>query len=179
MVSSSLISLPRRLCLSARSAEPTGACVVEAVVQTLIRRQCIIHSLDCPIDLPVAHQVPVQYCRHFHLCRLEGTLYDHPTLCTILIYDIQMGTTGSSDAVAMNKALPEIIDRVKQHSSSPLAVGFGVSNRDHFEAVASAGAEGVVVGSRLAAVIKASPDGQIPQKVEEYIRTLSLKFLGS
>lgn len=86
-----------------------------------------------------------------------------------------MGTTGASDGIAMNTALPEIIDRVKQHASAPLAVGFGVSTREHFEAVSDAGADGVVVGSRLAAVIKSAPADQVAHKVEEYVRQLSLK----
>ncbi|VDB96745.1 unnamed protein product [Peniophora sp. CBMAI 1063] len=106
----------------------------------------------------------------------EGRIKFLSSIADTFIYVVsKMGTTGSSDGVAMNKALPEIIARVKQYTSSPLAVGFGVSNRDHFEAVSDAGAEGVVVGSRLAAVIKVAPSDQIPQKVEEYIRTLSLK----
>ncbi|KAI0028518.1 bifunctional tryptophan synthase TRP1 [Vararia minispora EC-137] len=90
------------------------------------------------------------------------------------ITSLQMGTTGSSDSVAMNKALPEIITNVNQYATAPLAVGFGVSNRSHFDVVASAGADGVVVGSRLAAVIKAAPEDQIAQKVNEYIRSLTL-----
>jgi tryptophan synthase len=44
----------------------------------------------------------------------------------------QMGTTGSSDKVALNSALPDIIARVKEHATVPLAVGFGVSTREHF-----------------------------------------------
>jgi tryptophan synthase len=86
-----------------------------------------------------------------------------------------MGTTGSSDAAGMNTALPVIIERVNEHATVPLAVGFGVSSRAHVEAVADAGADGVVVGSRLAAIIKVAPEGQAAQKVEEYCRQLSLK----
>ncbi|KAI0311603.1 tryptophan synthase beta subunit-like PLP-dependent enzyme [Amylostereum chailletii] len=87
----------------------------------------------------------------------------------------KMGTTGSSDSVAMNSALPDIVSRIKEHTSAPLAVGFGVSTRQHFEVVADSGADGVVVGSRLAAVVKlASPD-DIPTRVEAYCRELSLK----
>ena len=86
-----------------------------------------------------------------------------------------MGTTGASDKVAMNSALPDIIARVKEYTNTPLAVGFGVSTREHFNVVADAGAEGVVVGSRLVSVIKQAPSTQVAAKVEEYCRSLSLK----
>ncbi|KAH9066463.1 bifunctional tryptophan synthase TRP1 [Lactarius vividus] len=87
----------------------------------------------------------------------------------------KMGTTGSSDKVALNSALPDIIARVKEYTSAPLAVGFGVSTREHFNVVADAGAEGVVVGSRLVSVIKQAPSTQVAARVEEYCRSLSLK----
>ena len=86
-----------------------------------------------------------------------------------------MGTTGSSDNTAMNAALPDIISRVKEHTDIPLAVGFGVSTRQHFETVADAGADGVVIGSRLVSVIKQAPKDAVARHVEAYCRELSLK----
>jgi hypothetical protein len=88
---------------------------------------------------------------------------------------IQMGTTGASDEVSLNSALPDIVSRIKEYTSAPLAVGFGVSTREHFNVVVDAGAEGVVVGSRLVSVIKQAPSTQVAAKVEEYCRSLSLK----
>ncbi len=87
----------------------------------------------------------------------------------------QMGTTGSSDKVALNSALPDMISRVKEYSTVPLAVGFGVSTREHYNTVVDAGAEGVVIGSRLVSVIKEAPPTQVAAKVEEYCRSISLK----
>jgi tryptophan synthase len=87
----------------------------------------------------------------------------------------QMGTTGSSDKVALNSALPDIIARVKEYATVPLTVGFGVSTREHYNTVVDAGAEGVVVGSRLVSVIKQAPPAQVAAKVEEYCRSISLK----
>ena len=86
-----------------------------------------------------------------------------------------MGTTGSSDKVALNSALPDIIARVKEYTTVPLAVGFGVSTREHFNTVVDAGADGVVVGSRLVSVIKQAPPAQVAAKVEEYCRSITLK----
>ncbi|KAI0053865.1 bifunctional tryptophan synthase TRP1 [Auriscalpium vulgare] len=98
------------------------------------------------------------------------------TIADTFIYVVsKMGTTGSSEKIAMNSALPDIIARVKEYTDTPLAVGFGVSTRQHFEAVADAGADGVVIGSRLVFVIKQAPAGKVAEKVEEYCRQISLK----
>lgn len=86
-----------------------------------------------------------------------------------------MGTTGSSVGGTVNTELPDIITRIRQYTQVPLAVGFGVATRDHFNTVASAGADGVVIGSRLVEVIKTAPEGQIAQHVENYCREISLK----
>lgn len=86
-----------------------------------------------------------------------------------------MGTTGSSDEVAMSSALPDLISRIKECTDVPLAVGFGVATRNHFETVADAGAEGVVIGSRLASVIKLAHKDKIADDVEAYCRQISLR----
>ncbi|EMD38078.1 hypothetical protein CERSUDRAFT_113219 [Gelatoporia subvermispora B] len=87
----------------------------------------------------------------------------------------KMGTTGSSVTGTMNSALPELIDRVRAYTDVPLAVGFGVATRDHFDLVADAGADGVVIGSRLVSIIKTAPQDQVAQTVEAYCREISLK----
>ncbi|RDB21403.1 Tryptophan synthase [Hypsizygus marmoreus] len=87
----------------------------------------------------------------------------------------KMGTTGSSEKVAMNSALPEIIAKVREYATVPIAVGFGVATREHFNTVADAGADAVVIGSRLVTVMKASAQGAITQNVEAYCREVSGK----
>ena len=119
------------------------------------------------------HSLPRLNRGHLHLCRVQG---EWLRLGAKGIADLeQMGTTGSSDKVALNSALPDIIARIKEYATAPLAVGFGVSTREHFNTVVDAGAEGVVVGSRLVSVIKQAPPAQIAAKVEEYCRSISLK----
>ena len=86
-----------------------------------------------------------------------------------------MGTTGSSEKVAMNKALPDIISRIREYTSVPLAVGFGVATRDHFNTVADSGADGVVIGSKLVDIIKTSAQGEVAKNVEAYCREITQK----
>src|SRR5258708_8015241 len=85
-----------------------------------------------------------------------------------------MGTTGSSKSV--NLILPQLVSRVRAYTSVPLAVGFGVYNRHHFEVVAGAGADGVVVGSRVVDVIgEAGPDlPNITKKITSSCAELTL-----
>ncbi|KAI5121019.1 hypothetical protein M0805_005965 [Coniferiporia weirii] len=87
----------------------------------------------------------------------------------------KMGTTGSSAKVAMNTELPNILARIRQYATVPLAVGFGVATRAHFDTVAGAGADGVVIGSRLVSVIKEAPVGQLAQRICAYCSEISLK----
>ncbi|KAL9576812.1 MAG: hypothetical protein Q9212_006799, partial [Teloschistes hypoglaucus] len=91
-------------------------------------------------------------------------------LCKIadsFIYVVsRMGVTGASDT--LNKALPELLDRVHQYSNNvPAAVGFGVSTRQHFIDVGRI-AEGVVIGSQIVITLANAPAGQGAKKVEEY-----------
>jgi tryptophan synthase len=84
-----------------------------------------------------------------------------------------MGITGSSDNVALDSGLHHTIARVREHAAAPLAVGFGVANRKHFDDVDSAGADGVVVGSKFVEVIMAGSREGIAQRVKDYCLTLS------
>ncbi len=86
-----------------------------------------------------------------------------------------MGTTGSSTEGAMNQELPNIVARVRQYAKVPLAVGFGVATRDHFNIVANAGADGVVIGSRIVTVIKEAPPNQVAEAVQKFCAEISQK----
>jgi tryptophan synthase alpha chain len=57
------------------------------------------------------------------------------------------GVTGARRSVP--GALRALVSRIKAVSTMPVAVGFGVSRPAHVRAVASAGADGVIVGSAL------------------------------
>ena len=64
------------------------------------------------------------------------------------VYTVSVvGTTGERTGV--NAALPDVIARAKAHTGVPVAVGFGISTPDDARAAADAGADGVIVGSRL------------------------------
>lgn len=92
----------------------------------------------------------------------------------------KMGTTGANtQGQQMNASLPELIARIRAFTPVPLAVGFGVSTRTHFEAVAASGADGVVIGSQIISVIQKANQEKgeeaIPAALKAYAQEISLK----
>ena len=65
-----------------------------------------------------------------------------------------VGTTGERTAVA--EALPAFVDRVGARTDVPIAVGFGIGTPAQATAAADAGADGVIIGSRL---VRAAREG--------------------
>lgn len=66
-----------------------------------------------------------------------------------------VGTTGER---AKTDAYKEVIKRAKQHSVVPVALGFGVSSPDQAVTAAAAGADGVIVGTRMIRAVADNED---------------------
>jgi tryptophan synthase alpha chain len=58
-----------------------------------------------------------------------------------------VGTTG--ERTSGEDAYRPILERVKRHADVPVAIGFGISTPEQAAAAARAGADGVIVGTRL------------------------------
>ena len=56
-------------------------------------------------------------------------------------------------------------------TSVPVCVGFGVSTPEHAKTIADAGADGVIIGSRLVAMIEDSLDnpGRATKEITEFL----------
>ncbi len=74
-----------------------------------------------------------------------------------IYYVSREGVTGVRDQVAAN--IPEAVARIRQHTTLPVAVGFGLSTPEQVKQVARS-ADGVVVGSALVNVIKDNLDNR-------------------
>ncbi len=80
------------------------------------------------------------------------------------------GTTG--ERAAVDGALGTLIARTAAHTDVPVAVGFGISTPEQAAATAAAGADGVIVGSRL---VRAAGEAEDPaQAVGELVRGFSV-----
>jgi tryptophan synthase alpha chain len=78
------------------------------------------------------------------------------------VYTVSVtGTTGERAAGPADPSA--LLARVKAHTAVPVALGFGISNGAQARAAADAGADGVIVGSRLVrAVAEAAEQGEDP-----------------
>ena len=74
------------------------------------------------------------------------------------LYTVSLtGTTGERTQVA--GGLASVVARAAAHTSVPVAVGFGISTPEQAAAAADAGADGVIVGSRL---VRAAGEAEDP-----------------
>jgi tryptophan synthase alpha chain len=70
------------------------------------------------------------------------------------VYTVSVtGTTGERATVDAG----DLLARVKAHTEVPAALGFGISTPEHAAAAVAAGADGVIVGSRL---VRAAAEGE-------------------
>lgn len=79
------------------------------------------------------------------------------------------GVTGARSELPAG--LPDFVARVRRHTALPLAVGFGVSRREHVQAIGQL-AEAAVVGSALTQVIEQAPPGQRAAAVRGFVSGL-------
>ncbi|KAG0336859.1 tryptophan synthetase [Podila horticola] len=82
----------------------------------------------------------------------------------------KLGVTGASSTV--NVELPNLVSRIRRHTDLPLAVGFGVSNREQFQAV-GVHADGVVIGSKIITVLRDSAPGTRAEVAYKYAKDVS------
>jgi tryptophan synthase alpha chain len=82
------------------------------------------------------------------------------------------GTTG--ERVALSDTFAAVVARAKAHTSVPVALGFGIATPEHAAQAADAGADGVIVGSRLvrAAGESGDPAGAVREVVSEMAQAL-------
>jgi tryptophan synthase alpha chain len=89
---------------------------------------------------------------------------------TGFVYAIsRVGITGTQTQVAGDAA--ELVARLRQFTTLPIAVGFGISNAEHVAAVGKF-ADAAIIGSALVALIEKSTAEEAPAAVGSFIRGL-------
>jgi tryptophan synthase alpha chain len=74
------------------------------------------------------------------------------------LYTVSLtGTTG--ERASIDGGLEAVLARAAAHTAVPVAVGFGIATPVQAAAVAGAGAQGVIIGSRL---VRAAGDADDP-----------------
>ncbi|MBI5753702.1 tryptophan synthase subunit alpha [Candidatus Peregrinibacteria bacterium] len=119
----------------------------------------IISPLTPERRLKMIAKVAAHPARHGALASAEGFVY-----CVS-----RFGTTGQESK--LNPQLSSYLKKVKKHIKVPLAVGFGISNKAHVEAVWKE-ADIAVVGSKIINILNEN-SGDL-KKLEEFVKGLKL-----
>ncbi|SCU92701.1 LAME_0F01112g1_1 [Lachancea meyersii CBS 8951] len=92
-------------------------------------------------------------------------------IATSFIYVVsRMGTTGAQ--ISVSEDVTALVDHVRKFTKDiPLAVGFGVSTREHFETVGSV-SDGVVIGSKIIKLIEECKPDERYQVVKSYVEEI-------
>jgi len=92
---------------------------------------------------------------------------------TGFIYAVSLlGVTGSREK--LSEDVRSLIARLKSLTQVPVCVGFGISKPEHAAAVASAGADGVIIGSRIIKIIEDNLGSheKILNEIKSFIREI-------
>jgi tryptophan synthase alpha chain len=72
---------------------------------------------------------------------------------TGFIYAVSLlGVTGSRET--LSSSVEVLVKKIKRLCNLPVCVGFGISKPEHAAAVAKAGADGIIIGSRIVKIIE-------------------------
>jgi tryptophan synthase alpha chain len=92
---------------------------------------------------------------------------------TGFIYTVSLlGVTGSREK--LSGEVRGLVKKLKEATSVPICVGFGISKPEHAAAVAAAGADGVIIGSRIVQLIEENLDdrGKCLAEIKAFISEL-------
>ena len=130
-------------------------------------------------DLPIEEAGPLQTtCRQhgIHLISLLAPTSTDERIARScekasgFVYCVSLtGVTGAREELP--PGISTFIQRVRKHTDLPLAIGFGISQRQHVETLAS-WAQAAVVGSALIEVVENTPDGQREAAVKDFVAAL-------
>jgi tryptophan synthase alpha chain len=118
---------------------------------------CRKHGLDLVFLLaPTSDGTRMEHV----LARASGFIY-----CVAVV-----GTTGARAELAQE--LPAFLARLRERTDLPLAVGFGISKREHILALQGQ-ADAAIVGAALVDTIEASPRSECVKAVRTYVEVLT------
>ena len=101
----------------------------------------------------------------------EASIIASTEFASGFVYCISVnGVTGARESVSQEGL--DLIDRVRAHTSLPVAMGFGVSTRKHVEDVGLQ-AQAAVVGSALIRVMLESPRDQLVDRAKRFVEQLA------
>jgi len=84
---------------------------------------------------------------------------------TGFIYTVSvLGVTGSRDR--LSDTIEGLIVKLKEITNVPICVGFGISKPEHAAAIVQAGADGVIIGSKIVSLIEGNLENKNDMKLK-------------
>jgi tryptophan synthase alpha chain len=84
---------------------------------------------------------------------------------TGFVYTVSvLGVTGSRDQ--LSDTIEGLIVKLKELTEVPICVGFGISKPEHAAAIVQAGADGVIIGSKIVGLIESNLEDKNKMKLE-------------
>jgi tryptophan synthase alpha subunit len=132
-------------------------------------------------DIPIDEEEEERYIQHclendLHPIQIVSPLTPDDRLEKIgkaasgFVYCVsRLGTTGAQ--TELDEKLEEYLSHVRQYIKVPLALGFGISTREHV-AMAGRHADIVVMGSKIIDVMNASKPSEKISAVENFLKAL-------
>jgi tryptophan synthase alpha chain len=99
---------------------------------------------------------------------------------TGFIYTVSLlGTTGQR--TGLSELVKPLIGRLRSLTEKPICVGFGISTPDHAKDIAQAGADGVIIGSRIIKFIEDNPGDTdaMKKQLRDYIQAVAKEIARS
>lgn len=96
---------------------------------------------------------------------------------TGFIYTVSLlGTTGQRSG--LSDLVKPLIGRLKSLTEKPICVGFGISTAQHAKDIAQAGADGIIIGSRIVKFIEDNPDDmdRMKKQLKNFVQEVAKKI---
>ncbi|KAJ3297156.1 tryptophan synthetase [Rhizoclosmatium sp. JEL0117] len=146
--------------------------------------ECVKVGVDgfIVVDLPPIEAVKFRgLCSEFGLSYIpliapsttDARIKSLTSIADSFIYLVsRLGVTGAQATVS--EGLGDLLKRVKAHTTLPIAVGFGVSNREQFLQI-GAQSEGVVIGSKIITTLKNAEPSKRAAAVQEFATSVTAR----
>eukprot|EP01125_Pyxidicula_operculata_P021260 TRINITY_DN8117_c0_g1_i1.p1 TRINITY_DN8117_c0_g1~~TRINITY_DN8117_c0_g1_i1.p1 ORF type:complete len:683 (+),score=125.07 TRINITY_DN8117_c0_g1_i1:24-2072(+) len=146
----------KKFALDAKESGANGFIIVDGPPEALedFRQECQSQGLSfIPLIAPTTPNERLKYI---------DSVADSFIYCVSLL-----GVTGARDQKSDH--LPAFVERIRQHVTKPIAIGFGVSTREMKDEYSHLG-QGVVVGSVFVKIVEAAEKGKAADAVREKVR---------
>ena len=148
-------------CLAASQVGVSGLVVPDLPLEEAKKLSQIAESKDIDLVLLVAPTTPKDRMK-----KIAETSNGFTYLVSVT------GVTGERSSLENN--VENLVKQLKNSSSSPVAVGFGISNAKHIQTVREWGADGAIVGSALVKRIANASAGKEVEEVDSFCKELRI-----